>query len=64
MDILDVIGTVGNVIIKSLFYCFVSDQSVESSLQVKISSPARTVSVKQEPEDHPDLSKCLYLMYW
>ena len=25
---------------------------MESSLQVKISSPARTVSIKPEPEDH------------
>ena len=57
--------------LKSLFYSFIPDQRMESSLQVKISSPARTVSIeqkpedhlKQEPEDHLDLSKCLYLMY-
>ena len=33
-------------------YSFIPDQCVESSLQVKINSPARTVSIKQEPEDH------------
>ena len=34
------------------FYFFIADQCVESSLQVKMSSSARTVSIKQEPEDH------------
>ena len=55
-------------LLKYLLYSFIPDQCVESSLQVKISSPARTVSIKQEPEDHLmqepedhlDLSKCLY----
>ena len=45
-------------------YSFIPDQC-ESSLHVKISSPGRTVSIKQkpedhlkqEPEDHLDLSK-------
>ena len=61
------------------FSCFnflIPDQCVESSLQEKISSPARTVSIKQEPEDnikqepedHKDLSKfqapCLYFCFW
>ena len=46
-----------SLLLRSLFYSFIPDQCVESSLQVKISSPARTVSIKQEPEDHLDLSK-------
>ena len=41
-----------SLLLNSLFYSFFTDQCVESSLQVKISSPARTVSIKQEPEDH------------
>ena len=43
--------------LKCLFYSFIPDQCVESSLQVKISSPTRTVYIKQEPEEHLDLSK-------
>ena len=61
-------------ILKSLFTCLISGQSVESRLQVKMNSPdpARDISIKQEepedisikqeePEDHPHLSKLCVL---
>ena len=41
-----------SLLLKFPCYSFIPDQCMESSLQVKISSPARTVSIKQEPEDH------------
>ena len=44
-------------LLKCVLHSFIPDQCVESSLQVKINSPARTVSVKEEPEDHLDFSK-------
>ena len=46
--------------VKSLLNCFVSEQCVESRLQVKMNSPdsARDISIKQEePEDQPHFSK-------
>ena len=46
--------------LKSLLNCFISDQCVESRLQVKMNSPdsARAISIKQEePDDHPHFSK-------
>ena len=51
-------------LLKSLFTCFISDQSVDSRLQVKMNSPdsARDISIKQEePEDHPHFSKFNHL---
>ena len=47
-------------LLKSLFNCFISDQCLESRLQVKMNSPdsSRAISIKQEePEDHPHFSK-------
>ena len=56
-----------SLILKYVLYPFIPEQCVRSSLQVKISSPATTGSIKQEPEDHMDLGKfkalCLYLLY-
>ena len=60
--------TSNSLLLKSLF--FVPDQCVESSLPVKKGSPARTVSIKQQPEDHlkqePEdhLGLCKFLALW
>ena len=52
--------------LKSLLNCFISDQCVESRLQVKMNSPdsARDFSIKQEePEDHTHISTYLGKQY-
>ena len=56
--------------LKSLLNCFISEQCVESRLQVKMNSPdsARDISIKQEqPEDQPHFSKFnhfIYIILW